>query len=63
MEGTDIGLFVLLAAFFTSAYNCIFGFEDFMTMLFDERNLIEAMCWNDMPTTTRRWLSGWSNTR
>jgi hypothetical protein len=43
IEGTDVGLFVLLGAFFTSAYNSIFGFENFMTMLFDERDLIEEV--------------------
>jgi uroporphyrinogen decarboxylase len=43
VEGTDMGLFVLLGAFFTSAYNSIFGFENFMTMLFDERDLIEEV--------------------
>ncbi len=43
VEGTDVGLFVLLGAFFTSAYNSIFGFENFMTMLFDQRDLIEEV--------------------
>jgi uroporphyrinogen decarboxylase len=43
VEGTEVGLFVLLGAFFTSAYNSIFGFENFMTMLFDERDLIEEV--------------------
>ena len=43
VAGTEIGLFVLLGAFFTSAYDSIFGFENFMHLLYDDRSLIEQV--------------------
>ena len=35
IENTDVGLFALTGSFFTNAYNSIFGFENFMCMLYD----------------------------
>ena len=43
LEGTNIGLFVLLGAFFTDAYTSVFGFESFMCMLHDDRYLVEEV--------------------
>ena len=41
LRGTDIGLFVLLGSFFTDTYDSLFGFENFMCQLYDNRALIE----------------------
>ncbi len=41
VSGTDIGLFVLTGAFMTHAYDSLFGFEDFMYLLYDDLGLIE----------------------
>jgi len=41
LDGTDIGLFVLLGSFFTDTYDSVFGFENFMCQLYDNRDLIE----------------------
>jgi uroporphyrinogen decarboxylase len=43
VEGTDIGLFVLLGSFLTDTYTRVFGFENFMYMLYDDRDLIEEV--------------------
>jgi uroporphyrinogen decarboxylase len=43
VQGTSVGLFVLLGSFFTDAYNSIFGFDNFMCLLFDDRDLIEEV--------------------
>ena len=43
LEGTNVGLFVLLASFFTDTYTSIFGFENFMYTLHDDRSLIEEV--------------------
>lgn len=43
LEGTELGLFVLLGSFLCDAYTNIFGFENFMCMLYDERDLIEEI--------------------
>ena len=43
VRGTDVGLFVLLGAFFASAYHSIFGFENFMLLVHDDCGLIEEV--------------------
>jgi uroporphyrinogen decarboxylase len=43
VEGTDIGLFVLLGSFLTDTYTSLFGFENFMYMLYDDRELVEEV--------------------
>lgn len=43
VSGTGIGLFVLLGSFFTSAYDSVFGFENFMITLMEDRPLIEEV--------------------
>ncbi len=43
LEGTDIGLFLSGAAFFTDTYTTVFGFENFMLMLEDDRGLVEEV--------------------
>lgn len=43
VKGTDTGLFALLGSFFTSAYDSVFGFENFMCTLFDDLPLIEEV--------------------
>ena len=43
LRGTDIGLFVLLGSFFTDTYDGLFGFENFMCQLYDNRELIEIV--------------------
>lgn len=43
IKGTDIGLFVLTGTFFCDAYTAVFGFENFMCMLYDDRDLIEEV--------------------
>jgi len=43
VEGSDTGLFVLLGSFFTDTYTAIFGFESFMVLLGDDRDLIEQV--------------------
>jgi uroporphyrinogen decarboxylase len=43
LEGTNIGLFVTMAAFFTDTYTSLFGFENFMYMLADDRELVEEV--------------------
>lgn len=41
IQSTDIGLFALLGTFFCDTYTAVFGFENFMLMLYDDRDLIE----------------------
>lgn len=41
VEGTSIGLFALLGSILTSAYDSLFGFENFMFLLHDDPGLIE----------------------
>lgn len=43
VRGTDVGLFVLTGSFLCDAYTTIFGFENFMCLLYDERELIEEV--------------------
>lgn len=43
VQGTDAGLFVLLGSFFTNAYDSVFGFENFMYMLYDDPALVEEV--------------------
>ena len=43
VQGTDIGVFVLLGEFFTTTYFDVFGFERFMLMLYDDLELIEMV--------------------
>lgn len=43
VEGTEIGLFVLLGSFLTDTYTSVFGFENFMCMLYDDRDLVEEI--------------------
>lgn len=43
VAGKDTGLFVLLGSFFTTAYDFVFGFENFMYTLFDDLPLIEEV--------------------
>ena len=43
LQGSDAGLFVLLGDFFTDTYTSIFGFENFMLTLHDDRDLIEEV--------------------
>ena len=43
VAGTDTGLFILTGSFFTSTYDSIFGFENFMYTLFDDLPLIEEV--------------------
>lgn len=43
LAGTQIGLFVLMGSFFCNAYTSLFGFENFMYKLADERGLIEEV--------------------
>jgi uroporphyrinogen decarboxylase len=43
VAGTDVGLFVLMGSFLCDAYTSVFGFEDFMVMLYDQRDLIEEV--------------------
>lgn len=41
VEGTQIGLFVLMGSFFTDVYDSVVGFEDFMVMLYEDPMLVE----------------------
>lgn len=43
VEGTDVGLFVLLGSFFTDTYTSIFGFEQFMILIQEDRPLVEEV--------------------
>jgi len=43
VENTEMGLFVLLGAFMTDTYTGVFGFENFMCMLYDDRDLVEEI--------------------
>jgi len=43
IEGTEVGLFVTMADFFTDTYTYLFGFENFMYTLVDDRDLIEEV--------------------
>jgi len=43
IEGTDIGLFVLLGSWFTDAYDRVFGFDNFMWQVLDGRDLVEEV--------------------
>lgn len=43
LKDKNTGLFVLLGSFLTSAYDRIFGFENFMYTLFDDLQLIEEV--------------------
>ncbi|MFB0546641.1 MAG: uroporphyrinogen decarboxylase family protein [Anaerolineae bacterium] len=43
VEGSDIGLFVLLGSFFTDTYTTIFGFEHFMVLVHEDRDLVEEV--------------------
>ena len=43
LQGTNIGLFVTMADFFTNTYTSLFGFENFMYLLADDRDLIEEV--------------------
>ena len=43
VRGTSVGLFALTASFFTSTYDSIFGFENFMYTLYDDVDLIEEI--------------------
>lgn len=43
VAGTDIGLFVLTGSFLCDTYTSVFGFENFMVTLYDERDLIEEV--------------------
>jgi uroporphyrinogen decarboxylase len=43
VRNTDIGLFTLLGSFFTAAYNNVFGFDQFMYMLYDDMPLVEEV--------------------
>lgn len=43
LEGTNIGLFVTMADFFTNTYTSLFGFENFMYVLVDDRDLVEEV--------------------
>ena len=43
IEGTPVGLFVLLGAWFTDVYTSVFGFENFMYLLYDDRDLVEEV--------------------
>ncbi|NMB46121.1 MAG: hypothetical protein GX998_06875 [Firmicutes bacterium] len=43
VEGTNIGVFVLLGEFLTTTYFDVFGFENFMLMLYDDLELIEVV--------------------
>jgi len=43
VQDTDVGLFVLLGSFFTNAYDSVFGFENFMYMLYDDLVLVEEV--------------------
>ena len=43
VKGTGIGLFVLTGDFFCTAFDSIFGFENFMYLLNDEPDLIEEI--------------------
>lgn len=40
VQGSDIGLFVLTADFFTCTYDELFGFDNFMIQLYDDRDMI-----------------------
>ncbi len=43
LAGTRVGLFVLMGSFFCNAYTSLFGFENFMYQLADDRDLIEEV--------------------
>lgn len=43
VQGTDIGVFVLLGDFFTCTYFSVFGFENFMLKLYDDLELVEVV--------------------
>lgn len=41
VANTEIGLFALMGSFLTDTYTNVFGFENFMCMLYDDRDLVE----------------------
>jgi uroporphyrinogen decarboxylase len=43
VQGTELGLFVLLGSFLCDTYTSVFGFENFMCMLYDDRDLVEEV--------------------
>ncbi len=43
VESTDVGLFVLLGSFFTDTYTSLFGFEQFMILIQEDRALVEEV--------------------
>lgn len=43
IKNTTVGLFALTGSFFTNAYNSIFGFDNFMCMLYDDIDLVEEI--------------------
>jgi uroporphyrinogen decarboxylase len=43
VKNTDIGLFALTGSFFCDAYTSIFGFDNFMYLLYDDRDLVEEI--------------------
>lgn len=43
LEGTKVGLYVTMADFLTDTYTYLFGFENFMYILMDNRELVEAV--------------------
>jgi hypothetical protein len=43
LAGTKVGLFVLMGSFFCNAYTSLFGFENFMYTLADDRDLVEEV--------------------
>ena len=43
VSGLEAGLFVLLGSFFTNTYDSVFGFDQFMYMLYDDPALVEEV--------------------